>query len=224
MDVHPYVYNRPHQVPSDYVYRTERIFPPPPPQTFSLAKTASTENRAESLPPASASPGKINADLLVERVHDLVSQLLGTGGEAIEDDQRVLVSSFVNLNDLYKTSALGRVIGEEVVNELQRAGIDVIDVRKTPAILVQQKSGEFGLSRDMEELPYIHEAHATVVGTYSEAAGQLFVNARMLRNSDGLVMASASMVLEKNALLSSLLGDEAGPVERRLSTVQMEAQ
>ena len=116
------------------------------------------------------------------------------------------------------------MLGEQVIGELQHAGIEVLDMRKTPGLLVHQKLGEYGLSRDMEELPYIHEAHATVVGTYSEATDQIFVNARILRNSDGLVMASASMVLEKNALLSSLLEDEAAPVERRLSTVQMEAQ
>lgn len=219
---HPYVYNLPHQVPDDYVYRTERIFaapgqPPFPPGRMSSAAGGKPQ-------PTTASSGKKFAVQLVQRVHQLVSQLLGASNGGLEEDQRVLVSSFVNLNDLYKTSALGRMLGEQMVSELQRAGIEVVDVRKTPDMLIQQKMGEFDLSRDMEELPYVHKAYATVVGTYSEADGQLFVNARILRNRDGLVMASASTVLEKNALLSSLLEDEAEPADRRLDTVQMEVQ
>ena len=219
---HPYVYNRPHQVPADYVYRTERILSPPPQKPSLLQGVLAGDNGEPQASPVS--PDKQYAARLVEGVKNLVSQLLRAGGDGLEEDQRVLVSSFVNLNDLYKTSALGRVLGEQVISELQHAGIEVLDMRKTPGLLVHQKLGEYGLSRDMEELPYIHEAHATVVGTYSEATGQLFVNARILRNSDGLVMAAASMILEKNALLSSLLEDETAPVERRLSTVQMEVQ
>ncbi len=221
VESHPYVYNLPHRVPADYIYRTERIIAAPgqPPVPLKSAAPA-----ASGEPQPAGDAGKEYASRLVETVHDLVAQLLRAGSDGLEEDQRVLVSSFVNLNDLYKTSALGRVLGEQMVSELQRSGIEVLDVRKSPNILIQQKLGEFGLSRNMEEIPYIHEAHATVVGTYSAADGQLFVNARILRNSDGLVMASASTVLEENALLSSLLGDEAGPVDRRQETVRVEAQ
>lgn len=222
LESHPYVYNRPHHVPADYIYRTERIIPAPGQPSWPLSAAAPANGSAPQPPGESA--GKKYASQLVKTVHKLVGQLLQDGNNELEEDQRLLVSSFVNLNDLYKTSALGRFLGEQMISELQHAGIEVVDVRKSANLLVHQRLGEFSLSRDMEEIPYIHEAHATVVGTYSEADGQLLINARILRNSDSLVMASASVVMEENALLSSLLKDEAAPVNRQQETVKVEAQ
>jgi len=212
---HDYVYNRPHAVPADYVYRTERVFPPPPGNNGKSAsgekigKQAATDQQAEKL---------------LAAVHDLVDQLMHESSAYLEEDQRLTVSTFVNLNDLYKTSEFGRFLGEEMVNKWRASGLEIIDVRKTPNILVRERFGEFGMSRDMEELPFVHEAHATVVGTYSIAADQIFVNARVLRNSDGFVIASASEVLQKNTLLASMLEDESSAIEKNLQTVQIEAK
>jgi len=211
---HDYVYNRPHAVPADYVYRTERVFPPPGNNGKSasgekIGKQAATDQQAEKL---------------LAAVHHMVDQLMRESSAYLEEDQRLAVSTFVNLNNLYKTSEFGRFLGEEMVNELRASGFEVIDVRKTPNILVRERFGEFGMSRDMEELPFVHEAHATVVGTYSIAADQIFVNARVLRNRDGFVIASASEVLQKNTILASMLEDESSAIEKNLQTVQIEAK
>ena len=218
-----YVYNRPHAVPSDYVYRTERIFPAP-------------NESAGSWWPFSGGPGSGGEEVLktkvtdeqavklIDAVRSLASQLMRSSSPSFEEDQRLIVSTFVNLNDLYRTSAFGRFLGEQMANELRGRGLELVDVRKTPNILIRQKYGEYGMSRDMEELPFIHESHAIVVGTYSIAADQVFLNARVLRNSDGFVIASGSEVLRKDILLSSMLEDESVPVEKSLHTVQIDTE
>lgn len=218
-----YVYNRPHAVPPDYVYRTERILPVPKESAaswwpfFSSSGDGGKEQRRTSVTDE-------QAERLIGAVRNLVGQLMHSGSSYFEEEQRLTVSTFVNLNDLYRTSAFGRFLGEQMVNELRGSGLEIVDVRKTPNILIHQKYGEYGLSRDMEELPFVHEAHAVVVGTYSIAADQVFVNARVLRNSDGYVIASASEVLRKNTLLVSMLEDEAVPQNESLQTVQIDAQ
>ena len=145
------------------------------------------------------------------RVRELCRQLLATASEPLVDDYTLTVNSFVNLNDLYATSALGRLLGEQMIGELQSAGAEVIDVRKSAGLMVREGYGEYGLSRHMEELSYIHATQAMVAGTYSQADGQLFLNVRVLRNTDGAVLAHGSLVCPLDDLTRRLLADEAAP-------------
>lgn len=193
-----YYYNYLHQVPPDYVYRTDRLFFPPngPP--------AATSPAQKSPPP--------DGRAFRRRIRKLAKQLLAHASEEIADQYKVAVSTFVNLNNLYRTSALGRYLSEQLMGELQTAGIDVIDLRRTPSIMVSRTHGVYALSRDMDELSFVHSAQATLVGTYTVAAKQLFINARLLRNRDSRVLASASLMLPLNPLLRSLLADESAPV------------
>ncbi|MEW6426799.1 MAG: FlgO family outer membrane protein [Thermodesulfobacteriota bacterium] len=212
-----HVYNLPHQVPSDYVYRTERIFPPPPGQGG--GETAAGALAAVVAEPGARTPPSPPPAGLVERIRGLGTDL--AAASRLDDDQSVTVSTFVNLNNLYATSGFGRLLGEEMITVFRNAGLQVIDVRKTPSILIRENGGEYGLSRDMEELSYVHGAHAMLVGTYRQAAGQVFVNARLLRNSDGMVLSAAGMVLDADGLVRELLADEKVPLSRRPQTLKV---
>lgn len=194
----PYVYNYPHQVPADYVYRTGRIFSPPGSRSASAAK------------PQAGEPAGPEGEAFRLRVHALAGQLLANAEEEIRGNYQLAVSTFVNLNNLYRTSALGRCLSEQLMGELQIAGVDVIELRQTPSIMVSQ-GGEYALSRDMDELAFTHAAQATLVGTYTVAAEQLLINTRLLRNRDNKVLASASLALPLDPLLKGLLADEAMP-------------
>ena len=197
-----YTYNYPHEIPADYVYRTERVFSP-----SSMAAGTSAASAATGQPPA-LSPA---ADHLAAAVHDLATGLMASARETVADEYRVAVSTFVNLNNLYATSALGRYLGEQLIGELQQAGVEVVDVRKTPGILVSKNHGEYSLSRDMKELGYVQDAQVMVVGTYAVAEGTVMVNARLLRNDDNLVLAAASLELPLTGRVARLLADEAMP-------------
>ena len=145
------------------------------------------------------------------RVRELCRQLLLNAKEPFVEDYVLTVNSFVNLNNLYATSTLGRYLGEQMIGELQTAGADVIDVRKSAGVMIREGYGEYGLSRRMEELSYIHASQAMVVGTYTRAEGQLFLNVRVLRNSDGLVLSHGAVVCPLDPLTVKMLADEAAP-------------
>ena len=203
----PYFYNYPHAIPPDYVFRTGRVFSP--------------TNMGQSMLPATTL-GKSDENVAVGAVshgmqlnglvRGLCEKLLLNAREEVADEYVVMVSTFVNLNNLYATSSLGRYLGEQMIGELQVAKVDVVEVRKSPGILVSRNHGEYGLSRDMDELAFVQSAQAMVVGTYTVSAGEIFVNARLLRNEDNMVLSSASMVLPVNNLTSRLLADEAMPL------------
>ncbi|MBI5558394.1 MAG: hypothetical protein HY885_12230 [Deltaproteobacteria bacterium] len=201
-----YGYNYPHDIPFDYVYRTGRIFVP--------GATQATEEdtgwdffHRETLP---ADPMETATELKL-KVRELTQQLLDHANEPMADQSRIIVTTFVNLHHLYKTSGLGRAISEQMISEFQRSGIEVIEVRMTPSIQIREGFGEYGLSRDMAQLSYVQDAQAVVVGTYTVSDGQVVVNARLLQQGDGLVLSSGSIALPANAMVRCLLKDEAVP-------------
>ncbi|NOX25359.1 MAG: hypothetical protein GXP59_04480 [Deltaproteobacteria bacterium] len=192
---------------ADYQYRTERVVAPPPEKTFwdYLPSFLRRHKAKKAVTPTAESMA------LKARVRDLGKQLLVNSRESIAGDYTLTINSFVNLNNLYETSSLGRYIGEELMGDLQLAGVAVLDVRKTAGIMIRQKSGEYGLSRDMKELSYVHNSQAMVVGTYTYANGQIFLNARILRNNDGMVLSNASLVFGLDPVTRKMLNDEAAP-------------
>jgi len=198
-DYGSYVHNYPHPLPPDYVYRTGRVFSPK-----SLQPALNQQEK-------DAVPSEKGAKLKYE-VKELAGQLLGNAGVEYSDDFAMIVTTFVNLNHLYQTSAFGRYFSEQLISELQLAGVRVIDVRKSPGIMIRESYGEYGMSRDMDELSYIHSSQAMLVGTYTFVDNEIFINARILRNPDGMVLSSASLVFGMDSVSKGLLADEGMPV------------
>jgi TolB-like protein len=204
-----YAYYDNHVLPGDYVYRTEKVLvPQTETKTFwdYLSFFALPEKKTIML----AVPAEEATELKM-RVRELSHQLIKNSEESIAEEYVVTVSSFVNLNNLYQISSLGRYIGEQLLGELQLAGVEVIDVRKTPGLMIHERQGEYGLSREMTELSYIHGAHANVVGTYTYSDGQILINTRLLRNPDGMVLSQANLVFELDPMTRGLLADDGMP-------------
>ncbi len=197
-----YVHNYPHQLPADYVYRTPRVFGPK-----ASSSPAVAYNSANDKEDPAGSGNRLRGQAV-----ELVRQVITGSREPLVDEVRVLVASFVNLNKMYETSSFGRYFGEQVLHELQRAGVDVVDVRMMAGMEISQGHGEYVLSRDMAELNYVHHADAVLAGTYSVAADQIFVNARLLENNSGLLLASASVVFALDPVAAAMLRDGAAPM------------
>ncbi|MCK5404748.1 MAG: hypothetical protein KAI75_05935 [Desulfobulbaceae bacterium] len=163
----------------------------------------------------SAGPEKLAMEgdmgALALSVRDLTVQLHQNAQEESVREYVVAVSTFVNLNTLYRTSSFGRYLSEQMMNELQKSGVEVIDVRKTPGLQIYEKFGEYSLSRNMEDLSFTHPAQAVISGTYTYVENQIFVNVRLLRTSDGMVLSSGSLTLPLDAVTGGLLSDEAEP-------------
>ncbi len=203
-----YALDYPQPLPSDYIYRTERRSPPPPAKNiwdylsfFTWRPTVKQKPR----------PRAAESRALQKRIADLARQLNANAEESIADEYVITVNTFVNLNSLYKTSDLGRYICEELIGDLQKAGIEVIDVRKSAGLMIKQRYGVYALSRNMNELSYIHNAQAMIVGTYTYAHNQIMLNARLLRNRDGMVLSHASLTFELDPVTRQMLADESSP-------------
>lgn len=203
--LHQYSLDHPHQVQSDYVYRTPRVFVPEKVgPNFSWAWL--TGGKKQIMPAQTGVQLKM-------RVRELAGQLLVGSKEPVAGELRVAVASFVNLDQMYETSTLGRYLGEQMLHELQRAQVDAVDVRMMPTMQISKGHGEYALSRDMAELNYTHYADAVVAGTYSVADDQIFVNARLLENGTGLLLSSSSIVFEVDGVSAAMLRDAGQPIQ-----------
>lgn len=213
-----YFYNYPHAIPSDYVFRTARVFSP---RNMSRSFLATGSGAGQSGPSTAGSSGQ--GAVLQARISQLGKALIANAGEAVADEYVVAVSTFVSLDNLYSTSSLGRYLGEQLLSSLQQSGIEVVEVRKTPGMMVSPHHGEYALSRSMDEISLVQGAQAVVVGTYTMAGQELFVNARLLRNNDNMVLSSASMVLPVDVLTANLLANESMPASTssRISQVSI---
>ncbi|MEE4380286.1 MAG: FlgO family outer membrane protein [Candidatus Competibacteraceae bacterium] len=119
----------------------------------------------------------------------------------------VLVATFVDVNALESSSALGRIVAEQVASRFAQEGFTVIDMKLRDNIFIQQNGGEFMLSRDVRALSQTHNASAILAGTYAVGRRSVYVSARLIRASDSLILSgydySLPMGPDTRALLAS---------------------
>ncbi|MEO5358430.1 MAG: FlgO family outer membrane protein [Nitrospirae bacterium YQR-1] len=68
-------------------------------------------------------------------------------GYLYKDDRKIIVTTFVDLNNLNRTTKFGRILAEDTSSELHKRGFKVADVRETGTIQMAENFGEFFLSR-----------------------------------------------------------------------------
>jgi TolB-like protein len=121
----------------------------------------------------------------------------------------IAVTAFVDLKKLTRTSSFGRYLAEQLMTEFQHQGFSVLEVRKSTSILVQEKHGEYGLSRNLNEIPPAVAAQTLITGTYTVAGDHVLVNAKIIDNKTTQLLSSATMLFPKNNLVELLLADSA---------------
>jgi TolB-like protein len=115
-----------------------------------------------------------------------------------------IITSFADLNNLGETTHFGRLVGENLMHELQIKGWSVTDVRLTRDLIINT-AGEFSLSRDIKRLRETMPAANVVTGTYSSTSDGVLLNVRVLDLSTGQVVGSAQTRFIKDAFLSSMI-------------------
>lgn len=103
----------------------------------------------------------------------------------------VIVASFVNIDNMNNSSRFGRMVSEQVGSRFVQKGYQIIELKlRTNTIFIERERGEFMLSREVRDISLEHDAQAVIVGTYAEAAETVFVTAKLIRASDGVILAS----------------------------------
>lgn len=152
---------------------------------------------------------------------ELVQNLEMTAGRRVSGAEGLVVCTFVDLNKLYRTSSFGRYIAEQLMSEFQQQGFRVVEMRKSTSVMVQEKHGEYGLSRDPDEIRPETAASVMLTGTYMATDNHIIVNARIMDNGDATLLSSATMLFPKNVLTEQLLADSSTGVKKSRGPLYM---
>lgn len=131
-------------------------------------------------------------------VEDYAAQLameLVKNGNGLDSRAMIGVSSFVRLDEsLQNTTVLGNQLAEYSISEIQQFGLNVIDYKLMPAIMVK-RNGDLAFSRDVSELSSKSGLNHILSGTLIEKRNGVFVNARIIEVESNRVIATASVLI-----------------------------
>ena len=118
----------------------------------------------------------------------------------------ILTTTMVDLEDLDRSSALGRVSMQQVGSRLSQHGFKVLESRLSSSLRFEKREGEFMLTRDsLLLLSNSYDAHAVLVGAYAQSRDKVFFSARVVRLHDGALLAAYEYYLPRSGDVQALL-------------------
>lgn len=121
-------------------------------------------------------------------------------------DTPIMVASFVNIDNLTRSSTFGRIISEQVASRLAQHGFRIIEIKlRQESVFIRKGEGEFMLSRELKDLGSSREIRAALVGTYAISEYFIFVSARIVRTQDSSILAGCDYEVPNDAITRSIL-------------------
>jgi len=148
---------------------------------------------------------------------DLASQLAARLRKPLGNNKRLIMTTVVNVDDLYQSSRFGRTLTETLATRLFTHGFGVVEIRKSADLLLKNSSGELMLTRDAALLAEEFETDAVAVGTYAVTPNSVIVNVRLLDATSQDVLSVAGLEIARSENINYLLNMSGGHVEAGLS-------
>jgi len=104
---------------------------------------------------------------VVSKNNCAVDKLLWCAKDLPDHKSRILVATFVDLDDVTSTSTIGRLMGEAAATRLTQRGYTVVNMKVRANSVAITPAGEFLLSRDVQQLSQDYDARVILVGTYT---------------------------------------------------------
>ena len=122
--------------------------------------------------------------------------------ELLSKDKRVLVASWVDVNQVSRTSIFGKMMAEQLASRLVQQGVAVIEVKLRSNLFITEKGGEMLLSSEIKEISQQQNATAVVVGTYTDAGTSgVYVTVKLVRALDGVVMSATNFMVDRKLVI-----------------------
>ena len=90
---------------------------------------------------------------------------------------------------------------------MQQQGFEVIEIRKTKKIHMEQRNGEYLLSINFKELNEKNKFQTVLIGTYSIAYNMIIVNTRIVDMVTGLVYTTSLVEIPMGKNIRYLLNN-----------------
>ncbi|MBP0047801.1 hypothetical protein H9C73_03555 [Marinobacterium sp. AK62] len=140
---------------------------------------------------------------LIGQVQNAASALMKNA--RLNSGSPLLVATFADIDDLQQSSTLGRTLSEQFTSSLAARGVPVIEVKMRENLFVKERTGELILSRTLHSLVQSHDAQAVLLGTYALGGNNIYVNVRLVRTEDNIILAAHNFSLPMNRDLKAML-------------------
>jgi TolB-like protein len=135
---------------------------------------------------------------------------LTSGMRGARGGQRLILTTVVDLDNLYATTRFGRTLTEALSTSLFRHGFGVVEIRKSAELLIRDNRGELMLTRDAKLLAKQQQAAAILTGTYSLTPTTVILNLRLLDAGSQQVLSVAGLELQRSRNINHLLAVGGG--------------
>lgn len=143
---------------------------------------------------------------LDETLETATAAMVEANPELLDFDP-LIPTTVVDVDDLNRSSTLGRLASEIVAAELTRAGLRVREVRLRGQLYIEEHTGELMLSRLAQRLGIDQGAGSLLVGTYAVGGERLYLTLRVVRIGDGNALAATQVSLPLTNDLRAMLDD-----------------
>jgi TolB-like protein len=146
-------------------------------------------------PTAALPPPETTLTDVREASYDAMDTLLSQCGD--DDCGRLLVATLVDINDVGRTSMFGRQIAEFHASRLSQRDFVVIHATMRQDHMIVRGSGQFLLSRDIQNLAADYNAKLALVGTYGVVSNSVAVSMRLVSTVDDSTVAAVDYELPR---------------------------
>ncbi|WP_174410140.1 FlgO family outer membrane protein [Desulfovibrio psychrotolerans] len=157
-------------------------------------------------------PSHVAARELKLKVRELADQLLSNIDRKFMKGVTAMPVSLVNQDDFEESSSFGRYMAEALFYEFNQRGFPVREYRGGDLVL-RKGEGEFLLSRAQQQIYVDSGMTMFVAGTYYQDKQNVFVNVRMFRAADGMVLRTAQLVFPQSDVSRRMLANTGKRLE-----------
>ncbi|MDR3357888.1 MAG: hypothetical protein LBN96_03315 [Desulfovibrio sp.] len=164
---------------------------------------------------APGQPDYVDAVELKLKCRELADQMLATMPNDALQGFVAMPTAFVDQDNSSQSSPLGRLIAESMFYEFNQRGFPTREYRLTGNIAVVGGRDDLALAADQIVPAGGQKWAALIVGTYYVEKRATFVNARLVRAGDGLVLRTGQLVLANTPVVMRMGKPDAPlPVRR----------
>lgn len=149
------------------------------------------------------SPAYLDAQELRLKVRELTSQLLETWSFSGLEGLVAYVTTFTPQHDLTLPTPFGQTVRDAFIYEFNNRGFPVRDFSARDLIISEDGFG-FGVSNNTYKTPVVSKNTAIVTGTFYRDKEYLFLNVRLVRGYDGIVLRTAQTIFPITPLIARM--------------------
>ena len=163
---------------------------------------------------APTDPEYVDAVELKLKCRELADQMLATMPNDALKGVVALPTSFVEQGNRDMSSPLGRLISEALIYEFNQRGFPVREYRLAGKVSVTGGRDDLAFLNNVS-IPVGQKWAALIVGTYYVDKDATFVNARLVRATDGLVLRTGQLVLPNTGIVQRMSESDAQLASRK---------